>query len=84
MAAFCCCWGKEFKPIVFECLNTFKEEEVEEETPAFEACTTARAVWTLILRNIFMSLLLRDYCCASAESKRESSNERKIRSDRSF
>ena len=55
MAAFCC-WGNEFEPILFECLNA-KEEE-EEETQAFEACTTARAAWTLILRNMFRCL-----CC---------------------
>lgn len=53
MAAFCWwCWGNEFEPILFECLNTFKEE-VEEEETFDDACTTARAAWTLILRNMF-------------------------------
>ena len=57
MAAFCWwCWGNddEFEPILFERLNAFKEEVEEEET--FDACTTARAAWTLILRNMFRCL----------------------------
>ena len=55
MVAFCDCWGKEFEPILFECLNALcKEEEVEETPPAFDACTTARAAWTLSLRNMFL------------------------------
>ena len=55
MAAFCWwCWGNdEFEPILFECLNALCKEEVEEEETFDDACTTARAAWTLILRNMF-------------------------------
>ena len=82
MAAFCCWGNDEFEPILFECLN--KEEVEEEET--FDACTTARAAWTLILRNMFRCvrdlLFVRSTVGECGKETKESAREGKIRSDR--
>lgn len=86
MAAFCWCWGNdEFEPILFECLNALFKEEVEEEE-TFDACTTARAAWTLILRNMFRCLcdllFVRSTVGECGKETQERAREGKIRSDR--
>ena len=74
MAAFCCRGNEEFEPILFECLHA-KEEE-EEETQAFDACTTARAAWTLILRNMFICCDLLFVRLLFCDDRRSESAER--------
>ena len=87
MAAFCCWGNDEFEPILFECLNAlFVKEEVEEEETFDDACTTARAAWTLILRNMFRCLrdllFVRSTVGECGKETRERAREGKIRSDR--